>query len=195
MRQLDESWKQLLHEYDKNLNEAFLAAIFLPMPPQRFIDDHDLCEESHSFNFFQPHWISGDGDWKHNREDASLSDAIWHRIRLQIQKLDTTIKKTKVKAAKEFLQKVDLRSASVHDYLVFRNLYEEEIHEIVYQSTVVDPRDELIFVVFDNIILAKNSSLIGIKFGNGHLPHIDTLLLDRGYKCIMAKYLRVLTIS
>ncbi len=192
MKQLDIDWKSLLYVEDPD--EAFLAAIYLPMPPQKFMHDHGLVEESHSFDYAQAFWTSGDGAWGRGKEDAALPVETWETIRQAIKRVDQKLKVEKVFAAKEFLQKVDSGTASMLDYISFRNLYEEEIQKAVHHATIVDVRDEMTFGVFDKIVAEKSSLRIGIKFGNGHMNHMDRLLRDRGYVLISAGWLVALAI-
>ena len=190
MRQLDKEWGQALH--DENLNEAFLAAIFLPTP-QKFIHNHLLREESHSFDYSQSNWISGDGDWMGGDKDASLSRETWAHIKLNICFVDQELKEKKVAAARTFLKKVNNYSASMLDYLDFENLYDDEIQDKVTQSVLVDPRDDIALNVLDRITYTKKLR-VGIQFGNGHIRHMDQLLRDRGYALTTVKWLRILTI-
>ncbi len=191
MRALDEAWSARL--YDESLDEAFIAAIFLPPPPQKFIDTHGLLDEAHYFDFSQAHWISGDGAWGLGSADAALPMETWDQIYEKAKTIDARVKIEKVCAAKEFLQKVEAGSASMQEYISFRNLYEEEIEKIVKQSTLVDPRDDVTFRVFDEVVCSGKELCIGIKFGNGHVPHMDELLRNRGYILTGIAWFRVLT--
>ena len=193
MQQLDDDWRKLL--YDEDLDEAFLASIYLPMPPQKFIRNHGLKDESHCFDYSQSHWLSGDGAWGQEAKDAALPDEVWQRIRKAIRTLDTTVKQEKVAAAKKFLQGVDVETASMRAYVDFRNLHEEEIERSVNKHTVVDPRDEMTLGVFDKIVSGRKPVSVGILFGNGHVPGMDTLLHDRGYVLREVTWLRVLTLT
>ena len=195
MEQLDKAWRDKLEEKG-NLNESFLAAIFLPMPPQKFMNDQSLVQETHHFDYTQKHWISGDGTWDGNaKENAALSEDVWTQIRDAIKTLPTTIKREKVKAAKKFLKNVDAGKASMQEYISFRNLHEEEIEEKIHKRTLVDPRDKLTFEIFDNIIETRAPLSIGIKYGNGHLPGMDAELQARDYRYIATMWLRILTIK
>ena len=191
MRALDEAWSAQL--YDESLDQAFVAAIFLPMPPQKFIDTHGLLDEAHYFDFSQQHWISGDSAWGLGSADAALPMETWDEIYAKVKIVDARVKTEKVCAAKEFLQKVEAGSASMQEHVFFRNLYEEEIQKIVQQSTLVDPRDDVTFRVFDEVVAEGQRLCIGIKFGNGHVPHMDELLRNRGYILTTIKWSRVLT--
>ena len=191
MRELDNAWSQILS--DENLDEAMLAAIFLPMP-QKFMHNHLLREEDHCFDYSQVNWISGDAEWNKERPDASLLEEDWIRIRENIKSMDPELKEKKVAAARTFLKKANNYSASMLDYIHFGNLYEDKIQEIVFRSVLVDPRDDMVFSVLDAIVNEKNLSRIGIKFGNGHIRHMDQLLRDRGYALTTVKWLRILTI-
>lgn len=194
LRQLEETWAERLYYTDPD--EAFLAAIFLPVP-QQFMRDHNLYDETDCFAYDNSshNWISGDGDWGKGKEDAGLPLATWDCIMDNVRSMSRELKQQKVTTTRRFLEKVNKHSASMLDYLDFRNLYEDEIQDKVFQSTLVDPRDEMVFEVFDRIIYTGNPSRIGIEFGNGHLPHMDQLLRERGYRCTTAKWLRALTIN
>lgn len=192
MKQLDDEWKSFL--YAEDLDEAFLGAIYLPMPPQKFMYDHGLVEESHHFDYTQVSWISGDGAWENEGKDDAFSDKVWEEIRKSIKKVDQKLKQEKVLAAKEFLCSVDAGSATMLKYISFRNLYEEEIQKAVHCATIVDVRDEMTFGVFDTVIDTKKPARIGIKFGNGHMNGMDKLLRDRGYVLTTVKWLRALAI-
>lgn len=191
MKELDESWSRIL--YDDNPDEAFLGAIFLPVP-QTFMQDHSLREEAHSFDYSQKNWIVGDGNWNTaEKHDGSLTAETWETIRYKITLLDEELKQKKVIEARKFIEKVNTHTASMIDYLNFRNMYQGEIHDTIFQSDLVDPRDEMTFDVFDHLVCAIPPSRIGIKFGNGHIPHMDQMLRERGYLCTTAKWLRALT--
>lgn len=191
MKGLDELWNEIL--YDDNLNEAFLGAIFLPMP-QTFMRDHHLREEAHSFDYSQKNWIAGDAHWNTDgKHDGSLTAETWDTIRHNIELLDKELRQKKVAEGKKFVAKINDHTATMVDYLNFRNLYENEIQDTVFQSDLVDPRDEMTFDVFDHLVCAIPSSRIGIKFGNGHIPHMDQMLRERGYVCETTHWLRVLT--
>lgn len=193
IRQIHEAWSERLHDAD--CDEAFLAAIFLSSMPPQFMRDYNLCDEAHSFDYTQPHWISGDGNLGKGTQDAALPSETWDRVMDNIRSMDAELKQTKVALAKIFLEKVKENLASMLDYLTFTNFHEDEIQENVLQSTVAGPRDEMAFDVFDRIVRTSNPSRMGIKFGSGHIPHMDQLLRQRGYRCTTAKWLRVLTIN
>ncbi|TSC61242.1 MAG: hypothetical protein G01um101448_1165 [Parcubacteria group bacterium Gr01-1014_48] len=194
MEQLDHDGRQRL-EQKGDLNDSFLAAIFLPMPPQKFARDHGLVRENRNFNYAQDHWVSGDGAW-HSRakEETELPDDTWEQIQDAIKTLPASIKREKVKAAKAFLRKVNAGKASIQEYISFSNLHEKEILAKIYKHTLVDIRDQLAFEVFDNVIETRAPACVGIKFGNGHLPGMDAELLTRGYRYIATMWLRILTI-
>ena len=190
MKDLDKSWSRAL--YDDNLDEAFLGAIFLPTP-QTFMHDHGLQEEAYSFDYSQGNWISGDGNWHTEKNHVSLTAETWETIRHKITFLDEELKLKKVIAARKFVEKVNTHTASMIDFLNFENLYEDEIQYAIFQSDLVDPRDEMVFDVLDHLVCAIPPSRIGIKFGNGHIPHMDQMLKERGYICTTARWLRVLS--
>lgn len=190
MKELDGAWSRAL--YDNNPDEAFLASIFLPTP-QTFIHDHGLQEEAYSFDYSQVNWISGDGNWHTEKNNVSLTAEIWETIRYKITLLDEELKWKKVIEARKFVEKVNVHTASMADFLNFENLHEDEIQDTIFQSDLVDPRDEMTFDVLDHLVCAIPLSRIGIKFGNGHIPHMDRMLKERGYICTTARWLRALS--
>lgn len=191
LKELDELWSKIL--YDDNLDQAFLAAIFLPVP-QSFMHDHDLLQESHSFEYSQKNWIAGDGNWNTaGKHDGSLTPETWETIRCKITLLAKELKQKKVAGARTFVEKVNTHTVTMVDYLNFRNMYEDEIQDAIFQSDLVDPRDEMTFDVLDHLVCAIPPSRIGIKFGNGHTPHMDQMLRERGYICTTVRWLRALT--
>jgi len=195
MEQREKDCRAML-EAKGTLDESFLAAIFLPMPPSKFSNDHGLVQEVRSFNYAQDHWISGDGAWDGNAsEDGALSDNVWKQIRNAIKILPAQLKREKVKAAKKFLHSVDAGSASIQEYISFCNLHEEEIEAKINKHTLVDPRDKLTFDVFDKVIETQRPSCVAIKFGNAHIPGLDRELRSRNYSYIATMWLRILKIE
>ncbi len=192
MEELDREWASVL--FDENVDEAFLAAIHLPMPPQKFIQDHGLRQGAHSFDYNQPHWVSGDGTWGVEK-DATLPEEAWGHIRQRIKSVDTALKIEKINSVKAFLVQVNAGIASMRDYVECRNHHEEAIQKLVHQQTIVDPRDNVTFHVFDQTVEIRKPSRIGIQFGNGHIEHMDQLLRERAYLPTSTKWLRALTFT
>ncbi|MEK7082738.1 MAG: hypothetical protein AAB972_01085, partial [Patescibacteria group bacterium] len=187
MKDLDKSWSRAL--YDDNLDEAFLGAIFLPTP-QTFMHDHGLQEEAYSFDYSQGNWISGDGNWHTEKNHVSLTAETWETIRHKITFLDEELKLKKVIAARKFVEKVNTHTASMIDFLNFENLYEDEIQYAIFQSDLVDPRDEMVFDVLDHLVRAIPPSRIGINFGIGDIPLMVLMLKDLCFICRSGRWLR-----
>ncbi|MEK7561063.1 MAG: hypothetical protein AAB539_03855 [Patescibacteria group bacterium] len=193
MQHLDEEWRPLLE--GTNEDDAFVAAIRMPMPPQKFMRDQGWIEQVRCFDYSQEHWISGDGAWGRGKADVRLTEQTWQQIYERIRTVEKKIRDEKIRAAKFFLHKVDVESATVRDYISFRQLYEKEIEQMVNHPTLVYSRDDMALEVFDEAIRTRSPRYVGMIFGNGHVPHMDKLLRVRGFQLKTVQWLRILTIT
>lgn len=173
--------------YGWSLEEAFAVS-----PQLYFICAQralGLPAEGDSFDYQQPHWVSGEADFLTEEQQQTLMTELEARI----QAIPADRKKEIVDFVRTEVGRADrgeYTARNLGDGFVF--LWSDPQLVEAVSETIGKPRDRHCLEFFDRLVTERDPKTVGIKFGAGHTAFQRRLLEERGY--VREKSLRLCNI-